>query len=122
MIHFIAVCGRGILPILFALLLAAGCASSPIIDDSRLYISVRPDALVLVPSSELAGTESGMVFTDTAQLFDYVATLPSGTVLEHDAGCVVPAYYQLGSAKLTVDDFCSFCDTKRVKLRVYGGW
>lgn len=80
------------------------------------------NTLALAEMSEALGSDQGVMFTNISDLLDHVATLPPGSILDHNAGCVVLVFYQIRLDRLAVKDFHRFWETKGIKLDVYGSW
>jgi hypothetical protein len=65
---------------------------------------------------------NSVLYTQLEPLLKFIERLPTGSVLDHDAGCVVPVSYKLGEETITVEAFKALCVQSGVELRIYGSW
>ena len=93
--------------------------------DGETYHVVLPwghkNTVALSLDSSLAQSNCVM-YTKLDNFLGFLDGLPAGSVLDHDAGCVVPISYQIGDQVIEVKTLREFCKQRGIKVRIYGSW
>jgi len=77
---------------------------------------------VALSSEPGAAVSNSVLYTKCDVFLNFVASLPAGSVLDHDAGCVVPVRYQFGDKELKVTELKDYCGQRGIKVHIYGSW
>jgi len=77
---------------------------------------------VALSSESGAAVSNSVLYTKCDVFLNFVDSLPAGSVLDHDAGCVVPVRYQFRDKELKVTELKEYCGQRGVKVHIYGSW
>jgi hypothetical protein len=77
---------------------------------------------VALSATQGAAVSNYVLYTKRDAFLEFVGGLPAGSVLDHDAGCVVPASYEIGDETITVETLKAFCKQRGIKVRINGSW
>jgi hypothetical protein len=119
----IVLTAAAVVPIAVALLLF-GLAPTRTAKSATWYISLPwgTSNTVALSATRGAGVRESVMYTKLDIFLEFVGELPPGSVLDHDAGCVVPASYNIGDETITVEALKSFCKQREITVHIYGSW
>jgi hypothetical protein len=117
-----------------SLWILAGCNSSHVFNEclaptrtaesAPWYVSLPSGHTntVALSATQGAAVSKSVLYTKREAFLDFVGGLPAGSVLDHDAGCVVPASYAFGDGPISVETLKAFCKQRGIEVRIYGSW